>query len=158
VAKIGAIRNGIVVEHARQRSAAQYGGNVRFHLPPVAAIDVGRKDHQPGTPGIGGSLRDVDSLVRGERGDGGNYRRTAAYGSYRMLEERDFLVECQSRCLAERTEHNQAGATVIEQPAGMFADEAVVSAVTYAAPVMLGTTRSPQTRMVPPKILSRIPS
>ena len=64
---IDSVRDGIVVEHAREACGLEHRGEVRLGLAPGAGVRVCREHHQPSASTFCGLLGDGDRLAGGNR-------------------------------------------------------------------------------------------
>ena len=75
---IRSVRNGVVIEHARERRCLEDGVQVRLCFAPVARVDLGRQQHQAVYAGAVCLLRQPDRFSSAEGSNAGNHWRFVA--------------------------------------------------------------------------------
>ena len=124
--EVGAVRDRVVVEHARERRGSDDRFHVRLHLAPLALVHVRRKSGQAGAPGALCRASELHRLVRAERGDPGHQRDLVADRRLAAFEDLHLLIEGQSSRLTQRAERHDAVGIVLDQPGDVIAQAVVV--------------------------------
>jgi len=91
--KVSSIRDGIVVEHAGKVRRAKHRVDVRFHLAPIAAINVRRQYHQTLAAGAGSTFCECDGFGSAQRSNCGHDRNAISNSADERRPKRDLLVQ-----------------------------------------------------------------
>src|SRR5882757_6913106 len=117
--KIGPVRYGIVIEHARKRRRPQHRTDVMLHLAPVASVDVGRQNHQPGTARILRCPGLLHRIMRGECRNSRDHRHTALHRRHHVLQDARLLFRAERCSFPKRAQHDERHAAIVDHPGCM---------------------------------------
>ncbi len=123
---IRSIRNGVVIEHARERRRLEDGIQVGLSFTPVAPVNLGRQHHQAVYAGAVCFLRQPDRFRSTESSDAGDYRRLVAQGPPGLFKNLNLFFSGQRRRFAQRSKSDNSLAAALYHPSSLGSEGFVV--------------------------------
>jgi len=124
--KVGAVRDRVVIKHAREIGRAEYRFDVCLHLAPIALIDVRRQHHQTTATSVRRTFRQIDRFGSAQRRDRRDYRHSITDRLNDGGPKRQLLVVRECGAFAKGAWRHDSGATIIDQPVAMFRRKHVI--------------------------------